>query len=109
MAEYIERDRLVTFLRERKVKETGAFTKGTNKGLNISISALCNRELIPAADVAPVVHGRWIPVGKLSIGGLNGYTQFYKCSNCEYLDFIESRYCSGCGAKMNWRSDDGEC
>lgn len=90
MAEYIERDAAIS-----SINDEIYFTESTKAAFrNIIVK-------VPVDDVAPVVHGRWIPVGKLSIGGLNGYTQFYKCSNCEYLDFIESRYRSGCGAKMD--------
>ena len=52
---------------------------------------------IPAADVAPVRHGRWIETGK----GLLG-TASYKCSDCEFpMPFSNVyKYCPNCGAKM---------
>ena len=40
---------------ESKVPETGAFTKGINKGLNIALSTLGNNEVLPAADAVEVV------------------------------------------------------
>lgn len=39
-------DQFATFLREQKVKQTGAFSQGVNKGLDIAISALLNDEII---------------------------------------------------------------
>ena len=60
-------------------------------------------EAIPTADVAPVVHGRWIKL----------YTDNYKCSECgdwwcsadnEMVeDFL---YCPHCGAKMDGGEDE---
>ena len=48
----------------------------------------------PAADVAPVVHGRWILVD----GGQ------YKCSRCHTVrktDVAMDHYCPNCGARMD--------
>ena len=53
---------------------------------------------IPAADVAPVRHGRWIEKGKYTFGIM------YDCSLCEnrILDNGHSwNYCPNCGAKMD--------
>lgn len=67
---------------------------------------------IPAADVAPVVHGKWI-VHKWSDDDDWGYIDYktITCSNCGYrqewssLDkgryIKESLYCPECGAKMD--------
>ena len=53
-------------------------------------------ESFPAADVAPVVHGRW--------DSLDGYKTRRVCSVCgwdvpEYGKFYS--YCPNCGAKMD--------
>ena len=50
---------------------------------------------IPAADVAPVVHGRWVDAGR----GIKA------CSNCnhgikEHMA-CANHYCPNCGAKMD--------
>jgi hypothetical protein len=45
----------VRFLRDSKVPEKGAFSKGINKGLNIAISALGNNEILPYVDAVEVV------------------------------------------------------
>lgn len=47
---------------------------------------------IPAADVAPVVHGEWRYVGSN-----------WECSNCLFPVYSQSkfyRYCPQCGARM---------
>lgn len=50
---------------------------------------------IPVADVAPVVHGRWLDAGR----GIKA------CSNCnhgikEHMACV-NHYCPNCGAKMD--------
>ena len=48
---------------------------------------------IPAADVAPVVHGRWIA----------SHDEFCTCSICKYPFYVgwnQANYCPNCGAKM---------
>lgn len=53
---------------------------------------------VPAADVAPVVHGKWITIDDIS-----------RCSECKYVpaydsaidDLFYSPYCPNCGAKMD--------
>lgn len=55
---YIDSEKVYEFAKEQQVKETGAFSKGLNKGLQIMMSAARNRDAIPAADVVPVVRCR---------------------------------------------------
>ena len=61
-------------------------------------------EVIPAADVAPVVHGRWDDSGRYTFPG--GSTAV-RCTNCGCaLTESEYRlnnwnYCPVCGAKMD--------
>ena len=56
---------------------------------------------IPAADVAPVVHGLWVCVNK--IDPISGY----RCSKCRRIvGFDLTPYCPGCGAKMDGGGDD---
>ena len=51
----------------------------------------------PAADVAEVVHGRWI----WNEEGEIDWEQFYRCSNCGDKEYWESNFCPNCGAKMD--------
>ena len=51
----------------------------------------------PAADVAPVVHGRWIQVDSTKC----------RCSHCDIIALIalyphgDKNFCPNCGAKMD--------
>ena len=58
---------------------------------------------IPAADVAPVVHGRWIHDGRRIESGID----WCHCSECGQSGKFCARtnYCPNCGAKM----DGGQC
>ena len=49
---------------------------------------------IPAADVAPVRHGRWMCVD-------TDTEQFFLCNRCKKKEYWESNYCPNCGAKMD--------
>lgn len=61
-------------------------------------------EDIPSADVAPVIHARWIDNGR------GGYAHAYFCGNRGWLDGypIEDRhkYCPNCGAIMDESEDE---
>ena len=49
---------------------------------------------IPAADVAPMRHGRWIA----------SHDEFYACSICKYpvyAGWSQINYCPNCGARMD--------
>ncbi len=59
---------------------------------------------IPAADVAPVVHGHFIHDGPRFVGGVD----WWHCSNCGKLASgieIFFDYCPFCGAKMDEKED----
>lgn len=58
-------------------------------------------EDMPAADVAPVVHGRWIRYPDCGVT---------KCSNCGWSieECWDSDYCPHCGAKMDEKEDKHE-
>ena len=48
---------------------------------------------IPAADVAPVVHGHWIEID-------DEFGLTYECSECHIEGVLYGDYCPNCGAKM---------
>ena len=50
---------------------------------------------IPAADVTPVVYGRWIWHNKWE-----PFEFKYECSICHDGSDLESKYCPHCGAKL---------
>lgn len=95
MAEYIEREALV-----HRLKSPYLF--------NITQRIFDIISEIPAADVAPVVHGQWDDSGRYTFPG--GDTAV-RCTNCGCaLTESEYRlnnwnYCPVCGAKM----DGGQC
>ena len=87
MAEYIEREAVINYLRE---------CEGTPPELGYTYPIYKEMERfvggLPAADAAPVVHGRWEHHE-------NGTAY---CSECE-MDAVEdgTDYCPNCGAKMD--------
>lgn len=97
MAEFIKGEAAV------KAVEKYGLTNGSVLGRHTGLAICIASEIvdIPAADVAPVVHGRWV----------DG-----KCSNCgvdiptdDAHDAIfenECRFCYYCGAKMDGGDSD---
>ena len=79
MAEYIERESLRDAL-----YDADAITMSGVKILN----------QFPAANVAPVRHGRWLCVD-------TDTEQFFLCNRCKKKEYWESNYCPNCGAKMD--------
>lgn len=82
MAEYIKRETVL----ERAEYDN-------NYRLIIPAEAI---KAIPAADVAPVVHGRWLYGDYYDIGDV--------CSECDWdsqMTHPPYRYCPNCGAKMD--------
>ena len=63
------------------------------------VALKCFVEGIPAADVAPVQHGRWIEKTAPAVH------KYYECSNCGAHEnkhtAIKGRYCWRCGARMD--------
>lgn len=60
--------------------------------------------LLPSADVAPVIHARWIDNGR------GGYGWSFYCSHCGWIDGYpfedRHKYCPNCNAKMDESEDD---
>ena len=48
----------------------------------------------PTADVAPVVHGRWLCAD-------TDTEQFFLCNRCKKKEYWESNYCPNCGCRMD--------
>lgn len=84
MADYIRREDALFAL--RKAERGGSMTALTR--LERAYAEI--REM-PAADVAEVVHGRWI----LHDDGV------FTCSECGNAESNDSYYCRLCGAKMD--------
>lgn len=58
---------------------------------------------VPAADVAPVVHGRW---SSFLDGDHIMPERYYRCSRCGRVESRQQPYCH-CGAKMDGGIADG--
>lgn len=61
---------------------------------------------VPAADAAPVVHGRWISLTECSNAGVYCsicHKKVYKedYAWCNRKNKVRSSYCPNCGAKMD--------
>lgn len=54
---------------------------------------------LPATDVVPVVHGKWMPFHSEAAGDIQ------YCSACEIGFDAKTDYCPHCGAKMDGGSD----
>lgn len=100
MAEYIEREVALALVRpDDPNDERCAVTVATAKRLVRHILTAT-----PTADVAPVVHARWIektaPARKI----------YFECSRCGAQEnkytAIKGYYCWRCGAKMDGGDDD---
>ena len=113
MAEYIELEAAFNAITDLAGK---ASTRSAYEAIWKSARAL---KKIPAADVAPVVHGRWLPVHESEMTGwqpeLAGYDPIggYVCAVCKEEavydcndNFVLSNYCPHCGAKMDGGADD---
>lgn len=88
MAEYIKREAAVKFVLRMRKPENGV---AQNRMLSIIQMDMLK---LPAADVAPVVHGRWVPFHSEAAGDIQ------YCSACEIGFDAKTDYCPHCGAKM---------
>ena len=104
--EYIERKALDKAL-------TAAASHDKDKNRRTWAKAICILHDLPAADVAPVVHGLWMPVYESEMTGWNPAVAGrdpiggYICSACKEEavydcndKFVLSNYCPHCGARM---------
>lgn len=115
--EYIEREAFIKNAEARycdPCKEIGKDSNGLKCRACWVDDMVGDIEDTPAADVAEVVHGSWIPLRESEITGWNpgfaGHDPIggYKCSNCNKEavfdcndSFVLSDYCPNCGAKMD--------
>lgn len=86
MAEYIERDAVIDLITRRYENPE-----------------ICKQEInsIPAADVAEVVHGRWVTHYRSGTPVAEGYVS----TCCDMWNNRKSDYCPNCGAKMDGGAD----
>ena len=89
MAEYIDKNATVGIL---EAMSRSADCECIKKRLEKAAKRV---NTMPVADVAPVVHGRWIPFHSEVAGDIQ------YCSICGIGFTAKSDYCPRCGAKMN--------
>ena len=111
MDEYISRKAAIAYIREQAEERQKAFEElGGESGIYADAYNDLAEDFysIPAADVAPVVHGRFEPCFDENGNWRQG---FAKCSNCgkEYYAQVINHfgYCPNCGAKMDGGADHG--
>lgn len=95
MIEYIKRDTAIRAVMAAK------WVDGSDGAMAMEIVASP-----PAADVAPVVHGRWIERKEHFYfqNGCKEWINFY-CSECDAPNNSPTDYCPNCGAKMDGGTD----
>ena len=100
MAEYIEREALRDELLSISIDISNLYGCGVLEGLDRATKRLNEQ---PAADVAPVRHGKWIDLGK-DYWERGRTSTRYKCSECGRRSGEKQvklyHYCPNCGAKM---------
>lgn len=105
MAEYIARQAVEKFI------EDGLNNPDENKRFgHDAIEIMAEVHYMPAADVAPVVHGwwesvdssywRWTPSGAVFVAHIT-----YRCERCGRGTVVKTDYCPNCGAKMGKEVD----
>lgn len=100
MDEYIKREAIMKF----PIRKDHCDKKHANEHFIFGIESVLEYvENLPAADVAPVVHGRWIED-----------SDYLKCPECSvmvmwdfaFFDEIGNwNYCPNCGARMDGDDD----
>lgn len=98
MAEYIERQKVIEMLENAALisDDDGEYSGYCTEDVDI--------ESIPAADVAPVVHGKWFKSEYETISPMGRTIKCKKvtCSACGKSNGrSKTNYCPNCGAKMD--------
>lgn len=84
MGDYIEREFALDVVRRTSGDYAAAFAEIAHS---------------PAADVRPVVRGRWRWVGQ------DQWNDCYECSQCGKMNTDNSNFCPNCGADMRGGSE----
>ena len=124
MAEYTEKEALIAHIKNLPTwwaDAGGVYGRSMKypEGMFDCEDVISSVENAPVADVAPVVHGLWMPVYESEMTGWNPAVAGrdpiggYICSACKEEavydcndKFILSNYCPNCGAKMDGKDGD---
>lgn len=113
MSDYISREAAIDYIREQSEECQKAFEElGGERGIYADAYNDLAEDFysIPAADVAPVVHGEWLRADD----DWNSLTTI-QCSLCseewcfetdDDVSLLNYKYCPNCGAKMDGGNDD---
>ena len=96
--DYISRERLKKEI-DLTLKKLKTFPTMTTQVMHMQIAFDTLASMVndaPAADVAPVKHGKW--------EGEDPITNFV-CSVCGSLEEYDTNYCPNCGARMDGDTD----
>lgn len=99
MAEYIEREAISEKIRKYYYKNPPNFSygEGFDCGLDRAQRAILDA---PAADVAPVRHGRWINKGEYAVCMECGERSGTQYDGVEPIPLM-TQFCPNCGARMD--------
>lgn len=88
MGEYINKNLAISELLDCKL--------AGSSGMIFASEALKKLVDVPAEDVEPVIHGRWLKNTRFK-------EKRRKCSECGFDSEFEFNFCPNCGAKMDLR------
>lgn len=97
MSDYIEREAVLAY----PIRKDKCDRKHANEHFILGIESVIEFvENLPAADVAPVRHGRWI---KPVPGDGENYCSVCKSEQLWFYGYgyLKSNYCPNCGARMD--------
>lgn len=92
--EYIEREAALKAMSQASWTRTWSMDDS-----DVMEKMFTNVEELPAADVAPVIHGEWIKHVEKS-DWINTPEVWYRCSICGRAEDFKEPYCN-CGARMD--------
>lgn len=90
MAEYIKRDYIDNILDDYIIDHPLCIDRDAARSVKEKLAS------IPAADVAPVRHGRWRLVEQE-----RPPCRFFVCDKCAFEALTDYQYCPNCGARMD--------
>lgn len=107
MTDYIKREdavRRIAVLMAAEAESDGCEDQPMDTYIEYASEDLAD---IPSADVAPVRHGRWMPLTDCSNEGIYCSACHKKVYRAEYSNTMKmhSPYCPNCGAKMDMEED----
>ena len=86
MPEYIERENAYKLISEQKEKETGMYSKGRNRGLNIAKSIIHSKEQCPTVEAVAVVRCGQCKNWKINPNNLyGGQCRFSECASIDHF------------------------